>query len=49
MSLRLRLTLLYTTLAGGVLLIFGALTYAIVSQALITQIDLDLARASKTP
>lgn len=48
MSLRLRLTLLYTTLAGGVLLIFGALTYAIVSQALITQIDLDLARASNT-
>jgi len=48
MSLRLRLTLLYTTLAGGVLLIFGGLTYGIVSQALITQIDGDLARAANT-
>ena len=46
MSLRLRLTLLYTSLAGGILLIFGALTYGIVSRALITQIDVDLARAA---
>jgi two-component system, OmpR family, sensor kinase len=48
MSLRLRLTILYTSLAGGVLLIFGGLTYGIVSQALIRQIDLDLARAANT-
>lgn len=48
MSLRLRMTLLYTSLAGGVLLIFGLLTYGIVSQALITQIDGDLARAANS-
>jgi hypothetical protein len=34
MSLRLRLTLLYTTLAGGVLLIFGTLVYGMVSLVL---------------
>lgn len=46
MSLRLRLTLLYTTLVGGVLLIFGALTYGLVSTALTTQIDQELARTA---
>ena len=35
MSLRLRLTLLYTTLPGGVLLLFGALVYWLVCMVLI--------------
>lgn len=48
MSLRLRLTFLYTTLVGGVLLIFGALTYGLVSTALITQLDQELARTANT-
>jgi len=39
MSLRLRLTLLYTTLLGGTLLLFGALVYGLVSLELLRQID----------
>jgi len=39
MSLRLRLTLLYTTLLGGVLLLFGVVVYLLVSVTLETQID----------
>ena len=39
MSLRLRLTLLYTTLLGGTLLLFGALVYSLVSLVLLYQID----------
>ena len=39
MSLRLRLSLLFSSLVGGVLLIFGALVYGFVSLILITQID----------
>src|SRR5512138_3567315 len=39
MSLRLRLTLLYTTLLGGTLLLFGALVYGLLSLVLIGQID----------
>jgi two-component system, OmpR family, sensor kinase len=39
MSLRVRLTLLYTTLLGGVLLIFGVLVYGLVSVILMDQID----------
>jgi len=39
MSLRLRLTLLYTTLLGGILLLFGALVYVLVSLVLVFQID----------
>jgi two-component system, OmpR family, sensor kinase len=39
MSLRLRLTLLYTTLLGGTLLLFGALVYGLVSWVLVFQID----------
>ncbi len=39
MSLRLRLTLLYTTLLGGILLLFGALVYWLVSLVLVGQID----------
>jgi signal transduction histidine kinase len=39
MSLRLRLTLLFTSLLGGTLLLFGALVYALVSLALVKQTD----------
>lgn len=39
MSLRLRLTLLYTTLLGGTLLLFGALVYSLVSLVLLAQVD----------
>jgi two-component system OmpR family sensor kinase len=44
MSLRLRLTLLYGSLLGGVLLIFGALVYWLLSILLINQIDKTLAQ-----
>lgn len=46
MSLRLRLTALYTLLLGGVLLIFGTLVYALVSLVLLDQIDSRLAQVS---
>ena len=46
MSLRLRLTLLYTTLLGGVLLIFGALVYGLVSLILLNQIDNTLSQST---
>lgn len=39
MPLRLRLTLLYSTLLGGTLLLFGALVYGLVSLVLIGQLD----------
>ncbi len=39
MPLRLRLTLLYTTLLGGTLLLFGATVYGLVSLVLVNQID----------
>ncbi len=39
MSLRLRLSLLYTLIMGGVLLLFGTLVYGIVSYILLDQID----------
>ncbi len=42
MSLRLRLTLLYTNLLGGVVLILGIVVYSIVSVVLVDQIDLTL-------
>lgn len=44
MSLRLRLTLLYTSLLGGALLIFGSLVYGLVSVILLDQVDSTLAR-----
>ena len=46
MSLRLRLTTLYTLLLGGVLLIFGTLVYALVSLVLVQQIDTQLTQAA---
>lgn len=39
MSLRTRLTLLYTTLLGGILLLFGVTLYSLVGVFLINQID----------
>ncbi|NJC96288.1 MAG: hypothetical protein C3F07_07020 [Anaerolineales bacterium] len=39
MSLRLRLTLLYSLLMGGILLIFGATAYLIVGNVLLSQVD----------
>lgn len=46
MSLRLRLTLLYTILLGGVLLLFGGLVYGLVNLVLVNQVDRTLAAAS---
>ena len=39
MSLRLRLTILYSALSGGILLIFGVLVFFLVNVLLVTQID----------
>jgi two-component system, OmpR family, sensor kinase len=39
MSLRLRLNLVYTTLLGGAILLFGALVYSLVSFVLLQQVD----------
>ena len=43
MSLRLRLTLLYSTVAGGILLTFGAAVYIIITVLLLNQADNTLA------
>ncbi len=42
MSLRLRLTILYASLMGGVLLLFGVLVYLLVSTMLVGQVDNEL-------
>ena len=39
MSLRVRLSLLYSTLLGGILLLFGVLVYVLVSTLLLDQVD----------
>lgn len=39
MTLRLRLTLLYTSLMGGTLLLFGSLVYGLISIVLVNQLD----------
>ena len=44
MSLRLRLALLFTTLLGGTLLLFGALVYSLVSLVLVGQLDSTLSQ-----
>jgi len=44
MSLRLRLTLLYSTYMGGILLIFGAAVFILVHVVLLNQVDTMLAR-----
>ena len=45
MSLRARLTLLYTSLLGGILLLFGVAVYLIISFLLIAQVDFALQQA----
>ncbi len=47
MSLRLRLTLLYSSLLGVILLIFGTLVFSLVSINLMRQVDLSLQNASR--
>jgi len=42
MSLRARLTLLYSSLLGGILLLFGALTYLLIGAFLLDQVDRSL-------
>ena len=44
MSLRLRLSLLYTLVLGGVLLLFGSLAYSLVSVTLLDQMDTTLSK-----
>lgn len=46
MSLRLRLTILYTSLLGGVLLLFGTLVYGLVSTVLLSQLDARLSQSA---
>jgi len=46
MSLRLRLTLLYSLLMGGVLLIFGGAAYMLVNNVLLSRVDTMLADVS---
>lgn len=47
MSLRVRLTLLYISLLGGVLLIFGSLVYTLVGVLLLNQVDINLTEAAQ--
>lgn len=47
MSLRLRLTLLYSTLVGGILLIFGSAVYILISIILLNQVDNTLAATAQ--
>ncbi|MCQ3938961.1 MAG: sensor histidine kinase [Chloroflexi bacterium] len=47
MSLRLRLTLLYSTFIGGILLIFGAAVYVLVNIILLNQVDTLLAGVAR--
>ncbi|MGA2488669.1 MAG: histidine kinase dimerization/phospho-acceptor domain-containing protein, partial [Anaerolineales bacterium] len=47
MSLRLRLTILYSALTGGILLIFGVLVFFLVNVLLVTQIDNTLIQTYK--
>lgn len=47
MSLRLRLTLLYTSLLGGAIFILGSLVYSLVSVILLSQIDTSLTQAAQ--
>ena len=47
MSLRIRLTLLYSLLMGGVLLIFGGAAYMLVNNVLVSRVDDVLADVKK--
>jgi two-component system OmpR family sensor kinase len=46
MSLRLRLTILYSAITGGILLIFGVLLYSLVNILLVAQVDSTLTQTS---
>jgi signal transduction histidine kinase len=46
-SLRLRLTLLYSTLVGGILLVFGTAVYIVISVILLNQVDNILASTAR--
>ena len=46
MSLRLRLNLLFITLLGGAILLFGALVYSLVSVVLVQQVDTNLSTSA---
>jgi two-component system OmpR family sensor kinase len=48
MSLRLRLTILYTGLTGGILLLFGALLFFLVNLLLTTQVDTTLLQTTQS-
>ncbi|MGD0613083.1 MAG: ATP-binding protein [Anaerolineales bacterium] len=48
MSLRLRLTILYSALTGGILLVFGILLFSLVNYLLINQVDNTLAQTYDT-
>lgn len=48
MSLRLRFSLLYTSLLGGILLLFGGLVYGLVSVILLNQIDFTLTQEAQS-
>jgi len=47
MSLRLRLTMLYSTFMGGILLLFGATVYILVNVILLNQVDTMLAGVAR--
>ena len=47
MSLRARLTVLYSTLLGGILLLFGVLVYVLVSTLLLDQVDRTVKQTTK--
>jgi len=46
MSLRFRLTILYSAITGGILLIFGILLYSLVNILLVTQVDTTLVQTA---
>jgi signal transduction histidine kinase len=46
MSLRLRLTLLYSTMVGGLLVVFGLSVYLLISFFLLSQVDATMARVA---
>ena len=48
MSLRLRINLLYTTLLGSVLLLFGGLVYGLTNVILVNQVDQSLTTTAET-
>ncbi len=46
MSLRLRLTILYSAITGGILLVFGVLLYSLVNILLVAQVDSTLSQTT---